>query len=95
MTAEATATFTAREFNRDVSAAKRAAADGPVIVTDRGRPAYVLLEIDDYRRLTGQPDEEPSGEELVNQLSMSEEDYVSYVNADFRPGFFGAKIPEL
>ena len=28
MTAEATATFTAREFNRDVSAAKRAAADG-------------------------------------------------------------------
>ena len=41
MTAEATATFTAREFNRDVSAAKRAAADGPVIVTDRGRP-FVL-----------------------------------------------------
>jgi len=47
------------------------------------------------RRLPGEPDEEPSGEELVKQLSMSEEDYVSYVNADFRPGFFGAKIPEL
>ena len=92
MTAEATATFTAREFNRDVSAAKRAAADGPVIVTDRGRPAYVLLEIDDYRRLTGQPDEEPSGEELVKQLSMSEEDYVSYVNADFRPGFLAEHL---
>ena len=63
--------------------------------TGPGRSAYVLLEIDNYRRLTGQPDEEPSGEELVKQLSMSEEDYVSYVNADFRPGFFGAKIPEL
>ena len=43
MMAEATTTFTSREFNRDVSAAKRAAANGPVIVTDRGQPAYVLL----------------------------------------------------
>ena len=92
MTAEATATFTAREFNRDVSAAKRAAADGPVIVTDRGRPAYVLLEIDDYRRLAGERDRGVTGEEFVERLSMSEEDYVY---ADFAPGFFGAKVPEF
>ena len=36
-------TITAREFNRDVSAAKRAADNGPVTITDRGTPAYVLL----------------------------------------------------
>jgi len=47
------ATVTAREFNQDVSAAKRAAAEGPVIITDRGRPSHVLLTIDDYNRLTG------------------------------------------
>lgn len=42
------ATISAREFNQDVSAAKRAADQGPLIVTDRGRPSYVLLSYDDY-----------------------------------------------
>jgi prevent-host-death family protein len=41
-------TFSAREFNRDVSGAKRAADDGPVVITDRGQPAYVLLSFADY-----------------------------------------------
>jgi prevent-host-death family protein len=48
-----TTTLTAREFNQDVSRAKRAAEGGPVIITDRGEPAYVLLRHDDYRRLAG------------------------------------------
>ena len=43
-------TFFSREFTRDVSAAKRAAAEGPVFITDRGRPAFALLKIDDYHR---------------------------------------------
>lgn len=47
-------TFSSRDFTRDVSAAKRAAADGPVFITDRGRPAFVLLKIDDYYRITSQ-----------------------------------------
>ncbi|MCL2787961.1 MAG: type II toxin-antitoxin system prevent-host-death family antitoxin [Micrococcales bacterium] len=45
---------TAREFNRDVSAAKRAAHFGPVTITDRARPAYVLLTIEDFRRMSDQ-----------------------------------------
>jgi prevent-host-death family protein len=45
------AEVSAREFNQDVSAAKRAAAKAPVIITDRGRPSHVLLSIADYRRL--------------------------------------------
>ena len=45
------AEVTARDFNRDVSAAKRAASQGPVIITDRGQPSHVLLSIDDYHRL--------------------------------------------
>jgi hypothetical protein len=47
-------TFSSREFTRDVGAAKRAAADGPVFITSRGRPAFALLKIDDYHRLAGQ-----------------------------------------
>ena len=46
-------TFSSRDFTRDVSAAKRAADDGPVFITDRGRPAFALLKIEDYYRITG------------------------------------------
>ena len=46
-------TFSSREFNQDTSGAKKAARKGPVFITDRGRPAHVLMTIDDYRRLTG------------------------------------------
>ncbi len=46
-------TFSSREFTRDVSAAKRAASEGPVFITDRGRPAFALLAIDDYYRIAG------------------------------------------
>ncbi len=50
-------TFSSRDFTRDVSAAKRAAADGPVFITDRGRPAFALLKIEDYHRLSGHAEE--------------------------------------
>lgn len=45
--------ISSREFNRDTSNAKRAAAHGPVFITDRGRPAHVLLSIEDYEILVG------------------------------------------
>ena len=44
--------LSSREFNQDVSRAKRAADRGPVIITDRGEPAYVLLRHDAWRRLS-------------------------------------------
>ena len=46
-------TLSSREFNQDTSRAKKAAADGPVFITDRGRPAHVLLTIEDYQKLGG------------------------------------------
>ena len=45
-------TLSSREFNQDTGRAKKAAARGPVFITDRGRPAHVLLTIEEYRRLT-------------------------------------------
>ncbi len=47
-------TISSREFNQDAGKAKKAARQGPVVITDRGQPAHVLLTIDEYRRLTGQ-----------------------------------------
>ncbi len=45
-------TMSAREFNQDVSAAKRASESGPLFITDRGTPSHVLLTIAEYERLT-------------------------------------------
>jgi prevent-host-death family protein len=44
--------LSSRDFNQDTAAAKRAAKAGPVFITDRGEPAYVLMTIEEYRRLT-------------------------------------------
>lgn len=46
-------TITSREFNQDTSGAKKATKEGPVFITDRGRPAHVLLTIEDYQKLAG------------------------------------------
>lgn len=45
--------FTSREFNQDLARAKRAARKEPVIISDRGKPAHVLLSYQDYQRLGG------------------------------------------
>lgn len=45
--------MSSREFNQHASEAKKAASRGPVFITDRGRPAHVLLSIEEYNRLTG------------------------------------------
>lgn len=45
-------TITNREFNRNVCRAKRAAASGPVVITNRGSEAFVLMTWSDYQRIT-------------------------------------------
>jgi prevent-host-death family protein len=57
-------TLSSRDLNQDVSRAKKAAKNGPVFITDRGKPAHVLLSIEEYQRLTGQH------RSLVEALSM-------------------------
>lgn len=47
-------TVSSRELNQDVMRAKKAALKGPVFITDRGKPAHVLLSIEEYQRLTRQ-----------------------------------------
>jgi prevent-host-death family protein len=62
-------TFSSREFNQHVSEAKKASLSGPVFVTDRGKPAYVLLSIDRYKKLSDKQ------ENIIEMLAMpSDED---------------------
>ena len=58
-------TLTSRELNQDIARAKRVAKSGPVFITDRGKPAHVLLCIEDYRRLAG------DRRSLLEALSMT------------------------
>ena len=46
-----TQTMSSRDFNQHTGRAKLAADQGPVMITDRGRPAYVLLRYEDFRKL--------------------------------------------
>lgn len=60
-------TVSSREFNQDTSGAKRAASQGPVFITDRGKPAHVLLTFEQYQRLA------TSSQSIVDLLGMTEE----------------------
>jgi len=75
-------TMTSREFNQDVARAKRAAKEGPVVITDRGRPAYVLMRHETYRRLSGH------GRSIRALLSDPESEEV-----EFEPPRFGDELP--
>jgi PHD/YefM family antitoxin component YafN of YafNO toxin-antitoxin module len=57
--------ISSRDFNQDVSQAKRAARIEPVFVTDRGKTTHVLMSIEAYRKLSGQT------ETIVDLLAMA------------------------
>jgi PHD/YefM family antitoxin component YafN of YafNO toxin-antitoxin module len=56
--------LSSRELNHDVSSAKKAAQNGPVIITDRGKPSHVLMTYDEFERLSGRR------RSLIEALSM-------------------------
>jgi prevent-host-death family protein len=57
-------TLSSREFQQNANQAQKAARNGPVFITNRGRTAHVLLSFEDYQRITG------GGRNLVEALSM-------------------------
>ena len=74
-------TISSREFNQDAGGAKKAAEKGPVIITDRGRPAHVLLSFADYQKLLG------SGPSVLDALAQREDG-----DFDFEPPRMGDDI---
>jgi prevent-host-death family protein len=49
--APATSTISSREFNQNSGRAKKAAKLRPVIITERGQPAFVLMTVQQYESL--------------------------------------------
>ena len=74
-------TLSSREFNKGATKAKKAAKRGPVFITDRGRPAYVLLTIEEYQRITHKR------ESIVDLLAMPE-----VADIDFEPPKLQGKL---
>ena len=74
-------TMSSREFNQDAGGAKKAADKGPVIITDRGRPAHVLLSFEDYQKLTG------TQRTLLDIVAQDQDDDI-----DFDPPRMGDRI---
>jgi len=74
-------TLSSREFNQDTGRAKRAAKKGPVLITDRGRPAHVLLSIEDYKKLTGEK------KSILQMLAMP-----AIAEIDFEPPRLSGKL---
>jgi hypothetical protein len=63
-------TLSSRELNQDIGRAKKAACSGPVVITDRGRPAFVLRTFADDQRLRTR-----KRLSVLDALAMPEDDY--------------------
>ena len=75
-------TLSSRQFNQDASKAKLAARLGPVIITDRGKPAHVLLSYLQYQQLS------QLRTNIVDLLTLAPSE--AQFDADF---YFDALIP--
>ncbi|MFN7095964.1 MAG: type II toxin-antitoxin system Phd/YefM family antitoxin [Gammaproteobacteria bacterium] len=74
-------TISSREFNQDVSKAKRVASKGPVFITDRGHPAHVLLTMEEYEKLI------ETKESIIELLAMPD-----VADIDFEPPRLNKKL---
>ncbi|MBO0904506.1 type II toxin-antitoxin system prevent-host-death family antitoxin [Jiella sonneratiae] len=80
------ATISSRELNQDIGAAKRAAAVAPVVVTDRGKPAFVLMTYEEYRRMSG----DKAGPTMLDLLASED---AARIDIDFeRPAQSGRDV---
>ena len=71
-------TLSSRQFNQDASKAKKAAKAGPVIITDRGKPAHVLLTFTEYKKITG------GRTKIADLLAMPDIDDVDFATPQLR-----------
>ena len=74
-------TLSSREFNQGTSRAKKAARKGPVFITDRGRPAHVLLSIEEYQKIKGK------SKNILDLLAMP-----GVAEIDFEPPRLSGKL---
>lgn len=81
-----TTILSSREFNQDTGKAKKAALQGPVFITDRGKASYVLLTVEEYRKISG------TQANIADLLAMPEPEDI-----DFQPPKLNltGQVPDL
>ncbi|MBC7610389.1 MAG: type II toxin-antitoxin system Phd/YefM family antitoxin [Polaromonas sp.] len=82
-------TLSSRQFNQDASKAKKAAQQGPVFITDRGRPAHVLLTFSDYQKISGRTTK------IADLLAMQGHDDVEDLTLEMPPSRELARAAQL
>jgi prevent-host-death family protein len=75
-------TLSSREFNHDTGKAKKAAKRGPVFITDRGKPAHVLLTIEEYEKISAKK------ESIIDLLAMPHADEVEFDPPRLKSGLY-------
>lgn len=85
-------TFSSRTFARDATAIKRAAARGPVFITDRGKPALAVLSIEAYYSLAG---EQQAGSLLDAMLALPAAEGIALELGARAYGFDEGRVPDL
>lgn len=84
-------TLSSRVFNQQVAKAKKAAKDGPVFITDRGEQTHVLLNVQEYRKITAKED---GGKTLFEALycpalaAIDDDFEFPRIDGPFRPAEF-------
>lgn len=81
-----TTILSSREFNQDTGKAKKAALQGPVFITDRGKASYVLLTVEEYRKISG------TQADIVSLLAMPESDDIEFETPKLN---FTPQVPDL
>jgi hypothetical protein len=78
----ATTTISIEEFQRDADRVGEASSEGPVFITRPGRSTLVVLDIEEYRKLSGdqeiivEPSAYPDGPEIkFDRSRMTIEEY--------------------
>jgi prevent-host-death family protein len=88
MTPSPSATFSSREFAHELARVKRAALEGPVFITDRGKPTYALMAIEDFRKLSGG---DWPGRSLLDVMDK----LPSTAGIDFEPGLLRGAVKPI
>jgi hypothetical protein len=87
----ATSTISQQELQEDFTAAEEATHSGPVFITKNGETRSVLIDIVEYRKLTGSDPEavECTGKSLAELLAVPEDEYFEWepprLEISFRP----------
>lgn len=77
-------TITAADFNRRPSQVKRSAVEGPVVITERDHPSFVLMTYDEFQRLSGE------SLDSVKFLAMDDDQEIEF--EPLNPGLCTARL---